>query len=413
VAVITTTPAGYVTPANQSFSVSGADRDVNVTFAASAGPSTLAVHKVNNEETLLPGACVSLYTDWGGGALGTHIASQCDFQDGQNDGVITFTNLVAGPYVLKEYHAPNGYLNGATAEVQVADNATTTYSLVDEAGGATLTITKVDAATNATLTGACWSVYRDPGNHQLVGWEFVEGRCDNSDGSDNGITPFTGLAAGNYILYERVAPIGYDQAPNTLFTVNQNYDPVNLTVEDNASGAPQYGRLVIRKTDPSGNLLTGACFTLHNPSTGATITSVPHCDGDRNDADGAADGTVTFGSVRGRFTVHEATAPGGYAAAADQTTSVIDPGQTVTITFVDQPLSSNPTPTPTETPSNGTPSNGTPSNGTPAGGDVTALPVTGIGIVPTQPSGDLALAMATTMLLMLAALRLATRRRTM
>lgn len=108
-------------------------------------------------------------------------------------------------------------------------------TVVDQPGGATLTIHKVDASTHAVLTGACWTVYRDDGSHQISGNLTVEGRCDNSDGSENGITPFTGLAAGHYILYERTAPSGYSQAANVLFTVDSNYDPVSLTVQDNAS----------------------------------------------------------------------------------------------------------------------------------------------------------------------------------
>jgi hypothetical protein len=195
-------------------------------------PTKLLVTKTNSQGTHLVQACFSVFTDAGGGALGTHVADACDPQDGQLDGITTITGLAGGDYVLKEFHSPNGYLNGTTKAFHSASSGTTSVTVVDQPGGATLTIHKVDASSHAALTGACWVVYRDTGNHQIAGSQTVEGRCDASDGSENGITPFTGLAAGNYILYERVAPSGYALAANVLFTVDANQDPVSVTVQD-------------------------------------------------------------------------------------------------------------------------------------------------------------------------------------
>jgi uncharacterized surface anchored protein len=225
-------PAGATTGLRKLVSVSATTR-AGVYITVSAGSSTtLLVNKENTNGDLLPGSCFWIYVDAGGGSLGGYVAGTCDPNDGSNDGVVTFTRLIGGDYVLKETHAPNGYLSGAMKRVHVAASGTTSVTVVDHAGGATLTIHKVDANTNAVLTGACWIVFRDDGTHQLTDATLVEERCDRSDGSENGVTPFTGLGPGTYILYEDVAPAGYAYAANTPFSIDAAQDPVSLTVTD-------------------------------------------------------------------------------------------------------------------------------------------------------------------------------------
>lgn len=133
----------------------------------------------------------------------------------------------------------------------------------------------------------------------------------------------------------------------------------------------QYGTLVIKKVDKQGAALPGACFDLINNQTGAVLTSQPHCDGGFGD-NGADDGTVIFSNnVRGIFRVRETIAPTGYTAAADQVTPNIDAGQTVTITFVDDPIPGQPTAT--EAASGGE------AAGEGTSGGTVALPNTGVG----------------------------------
>jgi len=234
-AVFLIMPAGATTGYRKLSSYS-ASTHAGVYITVTVGPpTTLFVNKTNAQGTPLAPSCFSVYVDAGGGALGAYVTGACDSQDGSNDGVVTFVGLDGGDYVLKEFHAPNGYLNGALKRIHVASSGTTSVTVVDQPGGATLTVHKVDANTSAVLTGACWTVFRDDGSHQLYANSIVESRCDASDGSENGITPFTGLAAGKYILYERIAPNGYAQAPNVLFTVDGNEDPVSKTVQDQPS----------------------------------------------------------------------------------------------------------------------------------------------------------------------------------
>jgi Prealbumin-like fold domain len=104
------------------------------------------------------------------------------------------------------------------------------------------------------------------------------------------------------------------------------------------------GTLVILNVDDKGNALIGACFDLVSVQTGEVLTLQPHCDG--GFADNVADGMVTFAhSVRGTLVVRESSAPAGFLPGADQVTPAIGAGETVTVTFVNTPISSPPQPT--------------------------------------------------------------------
>jgi hypothetical protein len=114
----------------------------------------------------------------------------------------------------------------------------------------------------------------------------------------------------------------------------------------------QPGSLVILSVNDQGNPLPGACFDLLDVQSGEVITSQPHCDGAFGDF-GPKDGAVVFANdVRGRFLVRETIAPDGYTPGPDQTTPIIGSGETVTITFVNTPISvpSTVTPSPETTP---------------------------------------------------------------
>jgi uncharacterized surface anchored protein len=370
-------PQGYLRGPNTPFSIpaEGDVPAVTVQNLPLLAAGNLIVHKVDEHGDPLAGACFIVYRDAGSGALGDYVTQVCDPQDGQNDGTLIVTGLSAGDYLLREFHAPNGYINGGTTSFTMEAGKPTELTVPNTPGGATLTIRKVDATTHELLTGACFVVYRDNGNGQITPDSTVEGRCDASDGSDNGITPFTGLATGDYILFERVAPSGYTASHTILFSVDADQHGVELTVENTKGETPQYGTLIIKKVDEAGNPLPGACFALFDPRSDLSEPVTEKCDGSVNDQDGVNDGTVTYmNNGRGTFLVRETRAPDGYAAAADQTIT-IDSGQTVTVTFVDTLIQEGGAATPPE------------DQATPETGAVTTLPATGAGPLAAPLAG--------------------------
>lgn len=107
-----------------------ASTHAGVYIAVSAGSSTkLLVNKENAQGAHLVQSCFSVYADAGGGALGTYITGACDPQDGNLDGVVTFSGLAGGDYVLKEFHSPNGYLNGTIKTFHQASSGTTSVTV--------------------------------------------------------------------------------------------------------------------------------------------------------------------------------------------------------------------------------------------------------------------------------------------
>ena len=171
-------------------------------------PGDLIVNKVDENGDPLGGACFAVHEDAGEGQRGAFIVQQCDYEDGLQNGRFVFTGLAPGSYVLQEFHAPDGYITGAQRQVTITANEPTIVNFPNTPGGSNITIHKVDAGTGELLIGACFVVIQDDGGDPRFA-PHQEGRCDNSDGSDNGITPFTGLPGGSYYLWERVAPSGY------------------------------------------------------------------------------------------------------------------------------------------------------------------------------------------------------------
>ena len=111
------------------------------------------------------------------------------------------------------------------------------------------------------------------------------------------------------------------------------------TAKDNEATVPyvtgQYGSLSFTKTDPNGNPLSGAVFTLAGTATGSgkpvtlTATSVK-------------DGTVSFDKIpAGTYTLTESTPPEGYKACASYNVTVSYGQTTVTRNGAEVDLSQN------------------------------------------------------------------------
>lgn len=154
-----------------------------------------------------------------------------------------------------------------------------------------LVITKVDE-NGAPLGGACFDVFADTGGGK-PGF-FLFGRCDSSDGSNDGTTIITGLNAGNYVLTESVAPDGYVVGARQPFTISAD-SVTTLTFENRRGGAT----LTVFVVDGNGSPILGSCFGVSQPlEGGGGAFVVGSCDQN----DGSNDGSL---NIRG-------LAPGNY-----------------------------------------------------------------------------------------------------
>ncbi|MDQ3614850.1 MAG: SpaA isopeptide-forming pilin-related protein [Chloroflexota bacterium] len=230
-AVQTQAPIGHVLADETPFVVpADGTGPIIVTVVSSAFilSGDLIVNKVDDHGASLAGACFAVHLDAGGGQRGDLMTRQCDAEDGQ----LVFTGLALGAYVLVEDRAPDGYLIGGQRQVTISAGVATTVTVPNTPGGSDLTIRTIDPETGAPLTGACFAVHHDDDGGVVSPASLLERRCDDADGSDNGVTSFAGVAAGDYIVVEEEAPAGYKVTSETVpFSVDGITD-VTLTVEN-------------------------------------------------------------------------------------------------------------------------------------------------------------------------------------
>ncbi len=231
IAVQTRVPTGHVLAADTPFRVPASGTGPIIVTVISPTldlAGDLIVNKVDEHGDPLAGACFAVHEDAGGGQRGDVIVQRCNSEDGQ----LVFTGLAPGAYVLAEYHAPDGYVSGGQRQVTISADAPTTITVPNAPGGSDITVRTVDPETGALLTGACFAIHRDDGSGQAAAGTFLVGRCDHSDGATNGITLFTGLASGDYILVENQAPQGYKAISEIVLLSVDGTADTTITVEN-------------------------------------------------------------------------------------------------------------------------------------------------------------------------------------
>jgi pimeloyl-ACP methyl ester carboxylesterase len=112
----------------------------------------LVVHRLDASGHPLPGSCFQIYADAGGGKRGEFRGGACDTDvDNTADGVIRFTPLPAGNYVLQEVKPPDGV--PAVPDMPVVLSGLATDVDVKSAGPATPTAPQtVTPTATATAT---------------------------------------------------------------------------------------------------------------------------------------------------------------------------------------------------------------------------------------------------------------------
>jgi uncharacterized surface anchored protein len=193
-----------------------------------------------------------------------------------------------------------------------------TAALVVVSGGAwigagvhtALAVTKRNAAGDR-LAVPCFQIDVDAGNGEPG--LYVQNKCDHYDEvPSDGHVNFSGLAPGDYVLWEYRSPTGYLAGKKVRFIV-QAGQTTRLTVEDVAGGA----RLRITTVDSqTAAKLLNAGFTAFKDAGGGAIGS-PIAGGSKG-YDGA-DGVTNIGPVApGDYALVQGCVPSGHRKAANK-----------------------------------------------------------------------------------------------
>jgi uncharacterized surface anchored protein len=254
-----------------------------------AGPAgTVEIRKINaaNSEPL-PGACFSIFTDEGSGALGQWVAAGCDeFDAAPKDGKLVLAGVPAGNYVLVEDRAPVGFKLAKKRTFTLANGATKVLTVKDSSGGSAILAFAKDEF-NKPIKGMCFDVYRRLSNG-AVG-EYVAGACDDFDKID-GFAAIRGLSKGKYYLWESYVVEGYQRGALTPFDILN--DGSNFEVSIFTYLLKSKKLVVVKAVNSAGSPSWGACYALFADMGSGRLGDilVSSCDG----SDGELDGSTYF-----------------------------------------------------------------------------------------------------------------------
>ncbi len=318
-------PGSYVVrqtqPPSGGFALGGSTATVvdpgetaTVTITNELRPGSLLIRTTNQAGAALADACYALNRD----DRTRYNVCDNDANDGNMaQGIILLSSVAAGDYVLAETQPPPGYLPADDQDVTISGNQRTQVSVVNapvppaERTG-DLRVFKVDLNGNA-LAGSCFAVIDGSGR-------LLHPACDSDDGADDGVILLTGVAIGDYTLRETRRPSAdYETAADQAVRVTEN-----VTTDIEVENALRLGRILIRKSNPSGSPLANACFDLNEDAGGAQCT----------DENGE---TLFTGLVPGVYTLQETQAPAGYLVAPALDPVTVRPGSTATVAVTDQP----------------------------------------------------------------------------
>lgn len=342
-----TPPLGYALSTEEIVVTLTSDSDeTRLQFVSLANsPLTAGVRLTKTDVTGngLPGGRFSIYA-----ASDTGFLTPLQTVLSDADGLIEFTGLTAGSYVVRETRPPAGYK--ATTEVRAVTLA------LDVATNTLPDVTVAEPFLNVPLPGVQFGSVQllkvddqgDPlGGAELglynQGGELLQ-TAESSDAT--GAALFSNVPLGTYEIREIAAPAGYVLS-EAVVTVSVLSTAPTVTIEEpfinvlDALAAPVgMGTVELRKVDGDGHALKGAQFGLYN-SLGTLVQT----------AVSSASGVVLFSGVPyGVYTAREIAAPEGYELSDTIATATVSSStpmaQADPYVIVDTPAGAAPDPLP-------------------------------------------------------------------
>ncbi len=266
----------------------------------------LEIKKTDGEGTALPGAKFKLYKQDSEGNLGDVVkVSGVDLVATSDAyGIVSFTNIPYGDYIIKEFSAPDSYapsteeiklsivIDGATVKPTKGDLGSDSNPVVNTKVIGDIEVKKLDEDGETGLEGAVFVL------EQGVK-EKYSGTTD-----ENGSYVFKDVKYGTYTLKEKTAPEGYNLTNQTEEVVIKEQDQ-KLIIKKFINTKIR-GDIKLKKVGEDGEGLENAIFSIYkstdiefeNPIAIATSN---------------ADGEATFtGIAHGEYKIKETTAPTGY-----------------------------------------------------------------------------------------------------
>lgn len=260
-------------------------------------------------------------------SAGNNVNEADDKQITIDNGKATFTLTQKGTYVLKETKPAIGYVLGEKAyEKEFTINDATPEKIVlndnniitNERATGTVKLLKTDSTGKEKLNHAEFKLYKDD---KELG-TFVTGIAYTKDSDkwiersyDDGYLQISGLEWGNYKLVESKAPDGYKLDTTAHeFTINQ--EGFEKEFVDAGQIKNDTTKFTLKKTDLSGNGITGAKFTISD-LTDDSKTEALQTQLDKMGSEITLSGLLIAGHT---YELSETKAPNGYQRAKETIT---------------------------------------------------------------------------------------------
>ena len=329
--VETAPPSGYqlADPASQPVTLTMTDNvvaNVTVDFHNSpiiVTPGSITVYKRSNQtEGLIDGATFSLYLDAnanGSGEIGELVAGPT----GTTGGSLTWSNLMAGTYLVYEVTAPTGYhMDGTnprtvtlTETDHVVSNGSVTFwnTPMEITPGSITVYKRADLGDGGPLLdGATFSLYLDANAN---GTGEIGEKVAGPTGTTGGSLTWNNLMAGTYLVYEVTAPTGYymdGTNPRTVTLTETDYVVSNgsVTFWNTPITITPGSITVIKRSTQTEGRIDGATFSLYLDANANGTGEI----GEKvAGPTGTAEGSLTWHNLMaGTYLVYEVTAPAGY-----------------------------------------------------------------------------------------------------
>ena len=238
------------------------------------------------------------------------------------NGNLTFSDLPAGMYTVRESIPPEGYMfSDITSQIVIVEADVVSKVLFrNNPIQSKIRIVKRDAVTKQPLAGAQFSVNRISGQGSGIVATTV------STGAD-GVAETGWLAWGKYRVEEIVPPANY--VDSDFFTEVEAYEHgKTYTIE--VENEPMQGEIQLLKENDKGQALAGATFELLDVTGKVVQTKTTD-----------VNGRITFSALSaGTYTVRETVAPEGYLLSDDAQSVTVQAGVAAQVRFQNAPIQS-------------------------------------------------------------------------